>query len=78
MKQKSEKENEAWDFLEQIKHNAMFDNHTKSIENEKKWAARQMLDQQVREQRVQKGNEFEEENWVFKANYGPEETNLTT
>jgi hypothetical protein len=28
-KQKGEKENEAKDFLEQIKHNALFDDHTK-------------------------------------------------
>lgn len=37
-----------------------------------------MLDNQIREQRIQKGNEIEEENWVFKANYGPEETYLST
>ena len=58
-------------------HNADYENHTKQIEFEKKKKAREMLNEQIKENNLKKMMEKEEDKQVFKANYGPEETHLT-
>lgn len=55
-------------------HNAQYENHTRQIEFEKKKKAREMLNEQIKENNEKKHKAIEEEKQVFKANYGPEET----
>lgn len=52
--ERKQKEQEANEFLEQMHHNAQYENHTRQIEFEKKKKAREMLNEQIKENNEKK------------------------